>query len=69
VNFIEFVVGPLYQKLLRICPELLDLGIQIVHNRAKWGDKMLEEMAQKVASYWRYKCRYWRYKKVASYCR
>jgi hypothetical protein len=47
VNFIEFVVGPLYQKLLRICPELLDLGIQIVHNRAKWGDKMLEEMAQK----------------------
>jgi len=47
VNFIEFIVGPLYQKLIKISPELLELGIQIVHNRGKWGEQSVQEMGER----------------------
>jgi len=50
VNFIEFVVGPLYKNLIKICPDLGELGVQIVYNRQEWGDRMLLEADQKAAS-------------------
>jgi cAMP-specific phosphodiesterase 4 len=44
VNFIEFVVGPLYAGLIKICPEIFELGIQCCYNRKQWGDKWMLDL-------------------------
>jgi len=44
VNFIDFVVGPLYQKMIRVFPGMMNLGIQLVFNRDKWGQKIADEL-------------------------
>jgi len=41
VNFIEFVVGPLYAGLIRIFPGLHQLGSQLVSNRTEMGQKWM----------------------------
>ena len=37
VNFIEFVVAPLYGALVKLCPPLHTMGQQLVSNREEWG--------------------------------
>ena len=44
VNFIEFIVGPLYLNLIKILPELSQLGINLLHNRKTWGELYIEEV-------------------------
>ena len=44
VNFIEFIVGPLYLNLVKILPELSELAITLLNNRKTWGDSYIEEM-------------------------
>ena len=44
VNFIEFIVGPLYLNLVKILPELAELAINLLHNRKTWGELYLEEL-------------------------
>jgi len=41
VNFIEFVVGPLFAGMGRIFPELKPLGRQVCVNRRIWGEKWM----------------------------
>ena len=36
VNFIEFIVGPLYLNLVKILPELSELAITLLNNRKTW---------------------------------
>jgi cAMP-specific phosphodiesterase 4 len=47
VNFIEFVVGPLYAGLIKIFPEIFELGIQVCYNRKQWGDKWMLDLEKK----------------------
>ncbi len=42
-NFIEFVVAPLYIGVLRIFPELNELGTNLVENQRKWLKIYMEE--------------------------
>ena len=42
VNFIEFIVAPLYGALVKLCPSLNKLGQQLVMNRQTWGTQYVE---------------------------
>eukprot|EP00937_MAST-01D_sp_MAST-1D-sp2_P007205 g7205.t1 len=44
VNFIEFVVAPLYGALVNLCPSLYRLGQQMKDNRQLWGQKYVESV-------------------------
>ena len=44
VNFIEFIVGPLYLNLVKLLPELSELAISLLNNRKTWGDLYTEEL-------------------------
>ncbi|QDZ24568.1 3',5'-cyclic-nucleotide phosphodiesterase [Chloropicon primus] len=50
VNFIEFIVGPLYLNLVKILPELSELAITLLNNRKTWGDMYIEEVDGKSMS-------------------
>ena len=41
VNFIEFVVGPLFAGIGRIFPELQQLGRNVCANRRIWGERWM----------------------------
>merc|ERR1712100_642037 len=42
VNFIEFVVAPLYGAPVKLCPSLNQLGQQLVTNRQTWGTQYVQ---------------------------
>ena len=44
VNFIEFIVGPLYLNVMKLCPELSELPAQLLANRNRWGDLYTKEL-------------------------
>ena len=44
VNFIEFIVGPLYLNLVKILPELAGLAVNLLKNRKQWGDNFNKEI-------------------------
>ncbi len=47
VNFIEFIVGPLYLNLIKLLPEVSELGINLLGNRRTWGELYVEEVEGK----------------------
>jgi hypothetical protein len=49
VNFIEFVVGPLYLVIIKIFPEIFELGIQLCYNRKQWGKRWMEDLRLEAA--------------------
>jgi hypothetical protein len=50
VNFIEFVVGPLYVAVIKIFPELFELGIQICYNRKQWGNTWMADLEREASN-------------------
>eukprot|EP00238_Polyblepharides_amylifera_P008734 CAMPEP_0196575730 /NCGR_PEP_ID=MMETSP1081-20130531/5149_1 /TAXON_ID=36882 /ORGANISM="Pyramimonas amylifera, Strain CCMP720" /LENGTH=942 /DNA_ID=CAMNT_0041894123 /DNA_START=301 /DNA_END=3129 /DNA_ORIENTATION=+ len=44
VNFIEFVVAPLYTAMCKLFPELKDLVLNLIENRKLYGELYMEEI-------------------------
>ena len=44
VGFIEFVVGPLFVQLIRMFPQLSDLGDNLVENRSRYASMHVESI-------------------------
>jgi hypothetical protein len=50
IGFVDFVVAPLYEQLVKLCPQLFHLYEQLVENRKRWSGVLKKELQRQVDS-------------------